>query len=209
MLHGGIVAKPKATPERLGTFSDGVFAVIITIMVLDLRPPPQATAGGSPPPVARWFELCGQLPVHRDRLGESPSSAAVRRACNGTPDLGELRAPVHGVAGTVLDGVGRGYSTGGGCGICVCSGICAGQLGVLRIRVGGAGSGRGRGGLGPDAADHANAIVPDVGNVRDCDVTVTQVSFVGFWVDLLCFACLSLAGSPWGSHMKVRGHVEN
>src|SRR5262245_24605553 len=35
------------------------------------------------------------------------------------------------------------------------------------------------------------AIVPDVGNVRDCDVTVTQVSFVGFWVGLLRFACLS------------------
>src|SRR5215468_6405302 len=30
----------KPTPERLGAFSDGVFAVIITIMVLDLKPPP-------------------------------------------------------------------------------------------------------------------------------------------------------------------------
>jgi uncharacterized membrane protein len=33
----------KTTPERLATFSDGVFAVIITIMVLDLRPPDQST----------------------------------------------------------------------------------------------------------------------------------------------------------------------
>jgi uncharacterized membrane protein len=33
----------RATPERLGAFSDGVFAVIITIMVLDLKPPAQAT----------------------------------------------------------------------------------------------------------------------------------------------------------------------
>jgi len=41
--HTTSVAKPKATSERLGAFSDGVFAVIITIMVLDLRPPPQAT----------------------------------------------------------------------------------------------------------------------------------------------------------------------
>jgi hypothetical protein len=31
---------------------------------------------------------------------------------------------------------------------------------------------------------------------------------VGLWVSLLRFVCLSLAGSPWGSHMKMRGHVE-
>lgn len=33
----------KTTPERLASFSDGVFAVIITIMVLDLKPPAQFT----------------------------------------------------------------------------------------------------------------------------------------------------------------------
>jgi uncharacterized membrane protein len=33
----------KATVERLSVFSDGVFAVIITIMVLDLKPPEHAT----------------------------------------------------------------------------------------------------------------------------------------------------------------------
>lgn len=33
----------KATPERLAAFSDGVFAVLITILVLDLRPPEHPT----------------------------------------------------------------------------------------------------------------------------------------------------------------------
>jgi len=33
----------RATPERLSAFSDGVFAVLITVLVLDLRPPEQST----------------------------------------------------------------------------------------------------------------------------------------------------------------------
>jgi uncharacterized membrane protein len=32
-----------ATPERLNAFSDGVFAVLITVLVLDLRPPASPT----------------------------------------------------------------------------------------------------------------------------------------------------------------------
>jgi Endosomal/lysosomal potassium channel TMEM175/Pyridine nucleotide-disulphide oxidoreductase len=37
------MAAQRTTPERLAAFWDAIFAVIITIMVLDLRPPPQAT----------------------------------------------------------------------------------------------------------------------------------------------------------------------
>jgi TMEM175 potassium channel family protein len=35
--------KRVATPERMGAFSDGVFAIVITILVLDLRPPESAS----------------------------------------------------------------------------------------------------------------------------------------------------------------------
>ena len=34
---------PEATPDRLNAFSDAVFAVIITVLVLDLRPPESAS----------------------------------------------------------------------------------------------------------------------------------------------------------------------
>lgn len=40
------MARAKASPERLRTFSDAVFAVLITILVLELRPPEIPTVTG-------------------------------------------------------------------------------------------------------------------------------------------------------------------
>jgi uncharacterized membrane protein len=37
------MSNKRTTPERLAAFSDGVFAVLITIMVLDLKPPAKPT----------------------------------------------------------------------------------------------------------------------------------------------------------------------
>jgi len=41
----------KATPERLSIFSDGVYAVLITVLILELRPPEHATFEGL---IALW-----------------------------------------------------------------------------------------------------------------------------------------------------------
>jgi len=59
----------KATPERLSALSDGIFAVLITVLVLELRPPSAAHLQGIPAALAYLVELCGQLSLHRHCMG--------------------------------------------------------------------------------------------------------------------------------------------
>jgi hypothetical protein len=201
------VAKSEATSERSGAFSDGVFAVIITIMVLDLRPPPQATLAA----LLRLWPAALSYVVsylfiaivwvnhhHLLRFAEHATSRLIWVNFAHLFMVSLVPFSTAWVADTRLAAVP----------VFVYAAVFVlVNLALLRFRVGGAGSGRGRGGLGPDAADHANAIVPDVGNVRDCDVTVTQVSFVGLWVGLLRFACLSSAGSPFPVACSLEGAI--
>ena len=99
----------KRTPERLSAFSDGVFAVLITVLVLDLHPPEIPTFRGLVA-MADLAQLCGQLSLHRDRLGQSPPSLALCHRGDAPPYMVQFRAFVFRVAAAIvhcLDGCQR------------------------------------------------------------------------------------------------------
>jgi len=189
------MAAQRATPERLAAFSDAIFAVIITIMVLVLRPPSEAT-------------LAALLPLWPSALSYVVSYLFIaiiwvnhhhllRFAEHATQRLIWVNfAPVHGVAGAVLNGVGRGYEIGSGSGVRLCSSVCTCQPGVYPVRVARVGFGASGGDFGPDATIRKIPLVIHIGDLRYCDAGCTEVSFAGLWIDLLRFAGLSEAESP-------------
>jgi Endosomal/lysosomal potassium channel TMEM175 len=84
------LSNKKTTPGRLAAFSDGVFSVIITIMVLDLKPPAEAMLKALLA-VAHCLELRRQLFVCRDYLGEPSSPFEICSRGNISAYLVELR----------------------------------------------------------------------------------------------------------------------
>ena len=92
MLH-------KATTERLSAFSDGVFAVLITVLVLDLRPPVAPTFR-APPTLANMAQLCSKLSVYRHCVGQSSPPTALRNRSDTTPDVVQFRSPIFRIAVT-------------------------------------------------------------------------------------------------------------
>jgi hypothetical protein len=108
------------TAERLGAFSDGMIAVIITIMVLELKAPddPNLTAILSlwPTRCAAGRDLCGDLRAHQLRL-------PVLRTRN--PGAGICRRDVDSHLQTRATQVSRGSHD-------LCSRITGGAVGASR-----------------------------------------------------------------------------
>ena len=165
------MAQRRTSTERLGSFSDGVFTVVITIMVLELKPPEHPTFAALSPlwPTALSYVVSYYFIVYCDCLAESPLPVQVLPACDAAPHLDKLRTPIHGVAGAVLDGVGRGHQIGGGSSVRLCGGFRTRQPGVHPIRVACVGFGLSEGDFGSDATIRKSAFVSDIGNLHCCD----------------------------------------
>jgi hypothetical protein len=93
----------KITADRLAAFSDAVFAVIVTIMVLELKAPDQPAFSALGPLWPTAISLCGELPVHRHYLDKPPLSFAVRRSSDAEINMDQLRSSLHGVAPALCD----------------------------------------------------------------------------------------------------------
>jgi hypothetical protein len=131
MIGGG-------TPtERLTAFSDGVFSVIITIMVLDLKPPAQA-------------KLSALLVLWPTALSYAVSYLFVAIiwinhqrpllfAHDATPNLiwWNFRASVHDFTHTFFNCLDCRHKARGKPGPCLCSSICNGEYCIFGISAGG------------------------------------------------------------------------
>jgi hypothetical protein len=99
-------------PDRMNVFFDGVFSVIIMVLVLELRPPKEASFGALFEAMADCGQLRDQLSLHRDRLGQSSSPFAVSRRGDASLNLGKLRASVRRFVGAVRHRMDREHPIG-------------------------------------------------------------------------------------------------
>ena len=90
--------------ERLTAFSDGVIAIIITIMVLELKAP-HGDDLAALSRCARFPELRAELRLHRDLLEQPPSPAAGDPAGQRRRAVGESAPAVLAVADPVRNGM--------------------------------------------------------------------------------------------------------
>ena len=93
------------TKARLEAFSDGVIAILITIMVLELHVPHETTWSALRPAGADLSHLRAQLRVRRHLLEQPSPHAARRRPHQRQGAVGESASAVLAVAGSVRDGM--------------------------------------------------------------------------------------------------------
>ena len=97
----------KITADRLNAFSDAVFAVIVTVMVLELRAPDQPAFSALWPlwPTAISYVVSYLFIATMDK---SSPPYVVRRTSGAEIDMNQLRSSIHGVAPTLCDRLGCG-----------------------------------------------------------------------------------------------------
>ena len=77
------------TKGRMEAFSDGVFAVIITIMVLEMKSPKGTGLCGLAATPSCFLQLCPELRLRRHLLEQPSSPPAGGEACYGRHPVGE------------------------------------------------------------------------------------------------------------------------
>src|SRR5207245_9168217 len=114
----------KMSTSRVEAFSDGVIAIIVTVMVLQLTHPAQPTLAALLRQFANFLELCAQLSRSRHHVGQPPSSDPRGARGERAPAVGEPQPSVLDVPDPVCNGFSRAQPA------CALSGV------TLRLRSG-------------------------------------------------------------------------
>ena len=120
----------RATPERLSAFSDGVFAVLITVLVLDLRPPEQPTFKALLSLWPTWLSYA--VSYLFIAIVWTNHHYLMRYATEATPSpvVVQFRASVFHVAAAALDCLDGRERIGAAAGCFLCGGIFLGERDV-------------------------------------------------------------------------------
>jgi hypothetical protein len=133
----GAVVLHRATPERLSAFSDGVFAVLITVLVLDLRPPEQPTFKAL---LSLWPTGLSYAVSYLFIAIQSPLPHALCHGGDPSPVVVQFRAFVFHVAASALYRLDGRERIGAAAGCFLCGGFLPGERDLRVADLGAEGS---------------------------------------------------------------------
>jgi hypothetical protein len=116
-----------ATPERLSVFSERGLCRPDHRLGPGSAPARATRLRGAPVALAYMVELRRQLPLHRNCLGESPSSHSLGDKDDAAPDVVQFRASVFRVAASALHRVDGRERIGTPAGFLLCGGLLPGE----------------------------------------------------------------------------------